>query len=119
MGYDISMIDSDGNTCKVQPHTYCGSYKVSPPSDEAEIGITYNYSKFYRETIDEEEGVRWLYGKTGRECGTKLLNAVDVLGVYRGEDEDYWSATPGNAGRALMVLFKWAEGNLDGVFRGD
>lgn len=50
---------------------------------ECEINITYNYGKFYYEHLDEEQGIRWLYGKTGAEAKERLEKAVRTLGIDR------------------------------------
>lgn len=51
--------------------------------EECEINITYNYGPFYYKHIDEEKGLRWLYGRTGKECLPVLTHAVSILGIER------------------------------------
>lgn len=82
-----------------------------------QMDITYNYSKFYREHLDKEQGLRWLYGKTGRETQDRLFKAISILGIKR--SEDYWDDTEGNAGFALMILLSWALQYPEGVWDGD
>jgi hypothetical protein len=50
---------------------------------ECDINITYNYSPFYREYIDSELGIRWIYGKTGAEVKERLEKAILKLGIQR------------------------------------
>ena len=47
---------------------------------EAEINITYNYSRFYYEFLDRDAGLMWLDGKTAGEAFPRLVNAVSQLG---------------------------------------
>lgn len=84
---------------------------------DADIDITYNYSKFYCDTIDKKQGIRYLYGKTGSEDIPILEKAIAALGTVR--DPDYWKPTPGNAGHALAILLMWARLHPDAVFGGD
>ena len=83
----------------------------------ADMDITYNYSKFYCDTIDKEQGIRFIYGKTGSEVIPILEKAIAVLGTVR--HADYWKPTPGNAGHALTVLLMWARLHPNAVFGGD
>ena len=83
-------------------------------SPEASMSVTYNYSKYYYDTIDDEDGFRWLSGKTARETIVRLENAITELGTeFSG---DYWEATPGNAGKILQALVKWAYELPDAVW---
>ena len=116
MSYSITLEYQDGGSAIVDRHEEGGS----PPlggSLEAAMDITYNYSQFFYSTIDGKEGIRWLYGKSGFECGQRLNKAIWKLGTW--QDEDYWESTPGNAGHALSVLLQWASQHPDAIFRGD
>jgi len=104
MGYYIEMIE---DICPV-----CNRYDVV-----AKTSITYNYSIFYKETIDKEKGIRWIYGKTGKECEQKLRDAINILGTEK--HPDVWKPTPGNAGMVLKKLMEWCIEHPDAVFRGD
>lgn len=116
MSYSISLVDSDGTPVQVDLHEEGATYPMGGTTS-AMMDITYNYSKFYRDMIDGELGIRWLYDKHGYDCIDVLEYAVSILGVYR--DDDYWEPTSGNAGWALSILLKWAEQNPDAVFIGD
>ena len=75
-------------------------------SNEASMSVTYNYSEYYYNTIDKDEGFRWLNGKTAKDTIIRLEKAVKKLGTdFSG---DYWESTEGNAGRILQTLVKWA-----------
>lgn len=116
MGYDISLIDIWDNPVRVDRH-YEGGYMLPGGNPEAMISITYNYSKYFYETIDRELGIRWLYGRQAYECFHTLRSAIKILGTYK--DDDYWESTPGNAGHILSVLLKWATDNPNATFIGD
>jgi hypothetical protein len=98
-------------------HDFRGGTYCMGGTNEAWLNITYNYSKFYYENIDGEKGIRWLYGRTGAECSPVLEKAIAALGTER--TDDYWAATPGNAGAALIPLLHFARARPDGVFSGD
>lgn len=116
MGYDISLVGEDGNVVSVETH-YGGGYILVGGNDFADISITYNYSKYFYDTIDEHSGIRWLYGRTGEQCVPVLRGAINYLGDK--QSVDYWKPTAGNAGYVLLILLKWAEDNPTAVFEGD
>jgi len=93
-----------------------GTVELGDPS-RASLSVTYKYAPFFREQLDTEQGIRWLYGKTGAQCLDRLEQAVQVLGTKA--SGSYWNATAGNAGAALAVLLKWAKQHPDAVFQGD
>jgi len=116
MGYDISLIGKDGEVVQVELHREGGTYPVDGTTN-AEISVTYNYAKFFRNTLDKEKGMRWIYSRPAGECIDRMKSAISVLGTYK--DGDYWASTPGNAGHILSVLVKWAEQYPDAMFVGD
>lgn len=119
MSYDIYL--NEPNTDKPivfdESHDITGGTYTVGGTDEAWLNITYNYSRFYYDTIDKEKGIRWLYGKTGKECLPVLRVAVEKLGTRK--SKDYWKATKGNAGAALLGLIAFCEMRPDGIFDGD
>lgn len=117
MSYDINLIDQGTQRpAEVASHEEGGTYCLGG-LPEASLNVTYNYGKFYYEHLDKENGIRWLYGKSGRDVEQKLAAAVAALGTER--DSDYWKATPGNAGYALSILLGWARQHPTAVFQGD
>lgn len=116
MSYDVHMCDSSGELLAVDRFEDGGTYCVGGTSD-ASLNITYNYARLFRLALDREQGIRWLYGKTGAETIGRLRAAVEALGTRR--DDDYWKPTDGNAGAALARLLSWAEQHPDGIFDGD
>ena len=94
------MRDNDGNVCVVDKHEEGGTHVIGGTTT-AWLNVTYNYSEFYYDALDKKKGIRWLYGKTGKECVARLHSAVRALGTV--QDEDYWEPTSGNAGYALSI----------------
>jgi hypothetical protein len=117
MSYDIDLIDQETKKpAAVENHEEGGTYAIGGIK-EASLNITYNYSKSFYEHLDTEQGIRWLYGKTGKETEQRLASAVAILGTER--HDNYWEPTPGNAGYALSILLKWARQHPTAVFEGD
>ena len=119
MSYDIYLEEPETRETITfdESHNITGGTFALGGTDEAWLNITYNYSKFYYSMIDKEKGIRWLYGKTGKECLPVLKAAVEKLGTKT--SKDYWKATAGNAGAALLGLTAFCELRPDGIFDGD
>jgi len=115
MDYSIGLYYGE-KLAEVEPHAV-GSVHVAGGNTDAEMLITHNYTKFFHRHLDSEQGLRWLYGKTGRECIDRLTGAVTVLGTE--SSNDYWDATPGNAGTVLAVLLEWAKRHPEAMFDGE
>ena len=116
MGYDIQLVDEDGTPVQVKRHTHSGTF-VLGGTTSADISITYNYAPLFTDTLDEKDGIRFLYGKTAEMCIPKLHAAVRELGTVR--SDNYWSTCPGNAGHVLAILLSWAKDNPLAIFQGD
>lgn len=96
---------------------------------EAWLNITYNYSRYYREALEEHlqnerenKGIRILYGKTGAESLLwigYLINGIKEKYPKLETNDDYWEPTPGNAIRPLYQLKAMAELRPDGIWEGD
>jgi len=115
LSYDIDL-EYPGGIAQVENHEDGGTY-VLGGTTEASLNITYNYGRFFYMHLDEEKGLRWLYGKKASETIDRLQKAVEDLGTTR--DSDYWKATPGNAGYALSRLLAWAHQHPDATWNGD
>jgi len=117
MSFDVYLRDKFGETVKVEPHAEGGTIKIDTPfsidntiyggTQDAEMSVTFNYSKYYYQTIHPKQGLVYLDGKTGKEAIPILRKAIRQLGTT--PHYDYWKATPGNAGNALATLLTWAE----------
>ncbi len=119
MSYDIDLLDPATQKVIIfdQPHQLKGGTYCVGGTREATLNITYNYSKHYYRIIDEEKGIRFLYGKTGAASIPILKTAIDALGLDIGED--YWEPTEGNARAALCNLLMLAMMRPDGIWSGD
>lgn len=115
MSYDLGLY-RDGVPVQVD-HFDEGGTRILGGTDQAELNITYNYSWFFYKFLSPRKGLRWLYGKTGKQCIGRLEKAVKELGTQ--QFENYWAPTPGNAGHALSILLRWAKQHPDAVFNGD
>lgn len=83
---------AEGGTVRAEPvYNDEGEFVTLKPATitDCEINITYNYSKFYYDHIDSELGIKWLYGKTGKEVKDRLEQAIQNLGINK-ETEPFW-----------------------------
>ena len=113
MGWWISL-EKDGEYCEVPFFKWGGTVPIDGTS-EASISVTYNYSLYYYQTIDKDEGIRWLNGRKARETIERLENSLKELGSeFSG---DYWEQTPGNAGRIIDILLTWAYLHPEAIWR--
>ena len=118
VGYSITIKDPDtGETLHAvekHPHIYGGTYAAGGTT-KAWLYVTSNYSRVHEAfcgfTLKE------LNGKGVEEARTVLEKAAKILGTDR--HEDYWAATPGNAGAALEDLLKLMDIFPEGVLRMD
>ena len=119
MSYDIYLNDPDTNEVIVfdEKHNLSGGTYEVGGCDEAWLNVTYNYSKHFYRFIDKEKGIRFLYGKTGKETIPVLNRAIESL--KDDFSDDYWNPTEGNAKRALQSLVSFAQMRPDGVWSGD
>ena len=102
-------------------------YSIGPGLPPLALGITFNYYWYFKETIDEKEGLSWIAGKTGERVLARLKNArpklVELMEREKNEkvilatvwnspyDEerygkDYWYTCAENALKALDGLIK-------------
>jgi hypothetical protein len=83
---------------------------------EAWLNITYNYSKHFFRVIGGE-GIRTIYGMTGKDSIPILVGAIHRL--KDDASNDYWEPTEGNARQALINLHALAVMCPNGVWDGD
>jgi hypothetical protein len=95
LSYNIS-IERDDEILKIPLHTEGGTYAMGG-SDEADLNVTYNYSKLFR--------LANLDGMTVNDALVILAHKVAEFGVN--QSNDYWQVTPGNVGHACMVVMSW------------
>ena len=106
MSWNVAIIKPDGETLPVERHNEGGTYVLGGIT-EAELNVTYNYSKLYHEHLGLREGFRGLDGMSVYDALPFLKRGCDALPDDAGRD--YWAPTPGNAGHALHLLKRWCE----------
>lgn len=113
MGIDLTLMQ-DGKAVQVEPFQYGSVYALGGTS-EADIAITYNYSRVYNEIVPDWPGmIRFFNGKRAGDMIPTMRMIVERLGTER--DPDYWAPTPGNAGYVMNMLLGWAEQYPDAVW---
>ena len=122
MSWTIWLLNDKGQILHVKFHNFGSTVEVHIDkvssyvgTTEAEIDLTYNYSPYYYQYIDKEEGLRWIYGKKAKETISRFESAIRHLGVE--QDRNYYKATPGNAGYALSILLSWAKEHPNGIWK--
>ena len=118
MSYDINLLDPVTHEV-IQfdtPHQIKGGMYCMGGTTEAWMNITYKYGKIYREKFGKE-GIRTMYGMTGAESIPIIQKVIDSLSDET--NPDYWTATEGNAKRALYGLLSFAKMRPDGIWDGD
>ena len=112
MSYWVSLLDpSDRSFVTVTPHQEGGTYAVGGIGD-ATLNVTYNYALQYGR---HGFSLRDLNGHFAESVIPRLRELVAALG-RDSDDDDYWKATPGNAGHALAILLAWAEQHPKAIF---
>ena len=48
-------------------------------NDSVELYTSYNHSWAFYEYLDEEDGLRWIYGKSGEQIVSRLETMLDAL----------------------------------------
>ena len=115
MSYDIRIVDEAGETLKFDvPHYYRGSTYAVEGEIEARYHITINYNDVYQ--LIWGHSLRFFDSMSVSEALPKLRAGIEVLGS-REYKEDYWAATPGNAGKALVDLVAISERFPQGIIR--
>lgn len=118
MSYDIDLVHPVSGEVLLldSPHQMRGGTYAVGGSNECSLNVTYNYAPHFH-WIDEEKGIRSIYGLTGAESIPILSNAIDQLGDD--VSENYWACTQGNAKAALIQLRALAQMRPDGIWKGD
>lgn len=120
MSFDIDLIipdEDDYQIVQVENHEE-GAVTALGGDTNATTNITYNYSWFFYQFIDEDDGIRVLDGERAGDWIETLEEVVEILGTKEWErGEGYWAPTPGNAGRSLKPLLEWAKQHPDAEFK--
>ncbi len=107
MSYWISLHDKITDEILEVPSFESGGTYVLGGSCEADLNVTYNYSKFF--------SFKGLHERNAGDTIKEIAFAVLAMGTRK--DADYWKATEGNAGYALNILMKWAKQYPDGIWK--
>ena len=83
MSYDIDYVDPTTEVAFECDPFWGGGTHLVEGNTCTSLNITYNYSKFYYDLIDKKEGIRCLYGKSGKDTSDKLYSAIRTLGTER------------------------------------
>lgn len=118
MSYDIKLLDKNNEVIKLDaPKVMVMGNMQMGGETEACVNITYNYGPIFRNVIDKNQSIRWLYGKKARDTIEVLTQAITSLkNEFSG---NYWDCTEGNAKRALMNLLELALMYPDATWDGD
>ena len=108
MGYDICLANETG-VVQVPRHNE-GSYRRcktdgSEGTTAAEISVTGNYDPIYQQVTGKNLR-KMLDGLLAWVTVHVLTKVVTACGTLK--DDDYWKATPGNAGAIAVLLLDWA-----------
>lgn len=113
MSYWVELKDDDGEFCQANRHREGGTVEIAGTTD-TKLNVTYNYSEYFYEHLDDENGLRALDGDRAEAWIDELESAVEQLGTDQADD--YWESTAGNAGHALNILLRWARMYPDARF---
>lgn len=118
MSYDIYLVDPITRECLTidRKHNFKGGTYQEGGTNKLWLNITYNYARFYYRAMGEQ-GIRSIYGLTGKDSIPILKNAIECL--KDDFDIDYWKPCEGNAKRALHHLLIMALRRPDGIWYGD
>lgn len=118
MSYDIYLTDpkTKETICFDVPHRLKGGTYAIGGTREAWLNITYNYYEHFVKVLGEE-GIRAIYGMTGKQSMPVLEKAIESL--KDDTDPDYWKPTEGNARNALLDLLVLAKSAPHGIWKGD
>ena len=104
MSWNVYMRDAKtGDIVELEtPHQFRGGIYQVGGSRSAELNVTYNYGPLLREAWGASRSLSVLDDLTVAEAVPNLAHVIAKYGVHR--DEDYWAATPGNVGAAMLDL---------------
>ena len=114
MGYSVELLNQEGVAVEVSSHHEGSNIILGEGNLEADITVTYNYSKHFGSVLIDG-GLSYLDGKRAGDVIDDLQAGVTLLGTE--QDNDYWKATPGNAGHILSTLLTWAKSYPNATFQ--
>jgi hypothetical protein len=118
MSYDICYKDKEGRYFELDlAHEEGGTYPIGGTKN-TQLNVTYNYSWYYYLFLDKSKGIRWLYGRKGKDCINRLEKAIKEF-KDKPLHKDYWADTPGNCVKPLKIFLEWCNKFPEGIFSGD
>jgi hypothetical protein len=117
MSWDFDLCDSvTGDVLSVEEkHQIKGGTYCVGGTNALTLNVTYNYSDIIDKVFPcTDEYAHCMNNLSGAESIPLLKEAISKLG--NDVDDDYWSATEGNAKRALNGLLAFAQMRPDGVW---
>lgn len=88
MSWNISLRDKDDNHLTVHRmnaggiiETDASLVPLETPTQDASMSVTYNYSPFYYQAIDPDEGISWFDNKKAFDTIPVLQKACSILGT--------------------------------------
>lgn len=100
-------LEEKGEPVKVGDHTEGGTFAIGG-TNEAELNVTYNYSKHF--SVKKE-----LDKKKAKDTIKIMEEKVKEFGTE--QDKDYWNPTKGNVGYMLNILLGWAKQYPEAIWR--
>ena len=114
MGYDYD-IQTECKHCK-------------QTTRQAELYTSYNHSWAFYGYLDKKQGLRWLYGKSGRATTKRLETMLECLEHLENWEKNFdnapelgdgWEPTTGNAYWFAERILKTAKTHPKSIWRGD
>ena len=95
MGYSLWLQDKNGQVCQGKKRENLGNMVCIGGTTELEFNITYNYSTYYYEAEGfEKEGIRTIYGKTGKQSLPLLRKlSAQIMKKYFNASKNRWKQT--------------------------
>lgn len=96
MGYSLWLKDKRGDICEGKEKRYdLGNMLAIGGTKTMSFNITYNYSPYYYEADGfEKEGIRIIYGKTGKQSLPLLRKlSAQILKKYFNASKNRWKQT--------------------------
>lgn len=129
MSWWVYLIAEQEESVTVEPFEEGGTYQLGG-TDRAELNVTYNYGKLYRqtwpETLKDDQGAleQMLDGRLASETQPLIDQTIDRLIALAGgievimaERSSYWDATPRNAALPLLRFSAWAKQHPEARWR--
>ena len=119
MSYDVTLVEPVSKSTVRLPNNHLmtgGTYCIGG-TNEAWLNITSNYAELYVKAFGNPEGIKCLIGMQAVDSISLLESAIGNLGDET--DDDYWTATEGNAKKPLYSLLAMAKLRPDAIWEID